>query len=314
MKNIFNFKILFAFLTLIFGAGLTSVAHAAPPAKAFGELPVAYDADISPDGKRLGAILNNSGNYLVYTALASDVTAEKNLISLGEGINPSYIKWVNNNRYVISVTKTEQFGKTPFNVGYIYTDDVSDSKKGRFLVKPRGFFRQWNNTVVDWLDDDPNHILMAYSKEQFDPYPSIYKVNVATGKDSRIKGRHLGVQYWITDDNAVPRIGRGQLENGNDVMIVYNPETEKWDSHEIYPGITPDTPIYSFLKNGSEIIIGDYNGRNTLGLYIYDLAQQRVTRSLFHNDNYDASGVIVSSDGETVLGAKYVADEKKRNS
>ena len=38
---------------------------------------------------------------------------------------------------------------------------------------------------------------------------------------------------------------------------------------------------------------------------------RKITRKLFHNDEYDASGVVVSSDGETVIGAKYVADEEE---
>ena len=311
MKNIFNFKNFSVFLTLIFCAGLTSVAHAAPPAKAFGELPVAYDADISPDGKRLAMILNNNGTYVVFSTLTDDITAEKNVIALGKGVKPSYIKWVNDDRYIVSISKTEKSGSTPFDVGYLYTNDASDDKKGRLLVKGGDIFRQFNNVVVDWLDDDPDHILMAYSTVEYDPYPSIYKVNVETGRDTRIQRGRPGVEFWITDDNAVPRIGRGQTDNGTDIMIVFNPETEKWDSFVEYPGLTPETPIYRFLKDGTEVIIGAYRGRDTLGLYVYDLKQRRITRSLFHNDNYDASGVIVSSDGETVLGAKYVADEEE---
>ena len=163
MKNIFNFKNFSVFLTLIFGAGLTSAAHAAPPAKAFGELPVAYDADISPDGKRLAMILNNNGTYVVFSTLTDDITAEKNVIALGKGVKPSYIKWVNDDRYIVSISKTEKSGSTPFDVGYLYTNDASDGKKGRLLVKSRDIFRQFNNVVVDWLDDDPDHILMALS-------------------------------------------------------------------------------------------------------------------------------------------------------
>ena len=47
------------------------------------------------------------------------------------------------------------------------------------LVKPKGIFRQFNDRVVDWLEDDPDHILMAYSDESNDPYPDIKKVKVA---------------------------------------------------------------------------------------------------------------------------------------
>ena len=55
-------------LILFVGLSLSN-AYAAPPAKAFGELPVSLDADISPDGQRIAVILNNNGEYGVYTCL-----------------------------------------------------------------------------------------------------------------------------------------------------------------------------------------------------------------------------------------------------
>jgi len=94
-------------------------------------------------------------------------------------------------------------------------------------------------------------------------------------------------------------------------MKIRNLETDAWESISQYPGLTNDTPIHRFLKNGNEIVISDYRGRDTLGLYIYDLSQRSITRTLFHNDEYDASGVVVSADGETVLGAKYVAEKEE---
>jgi len=65
------------------------------------------------------------------------------------------------------------------------------------------------------------------------------------------------------------------------------------------------------LKDGTELVIGDYRGKDTLGLYVYNLNQKTITRSLFHNDNYDASGVVLSKDGETVIGAKYTAESDR---
>jgi len=47
--------------------GMVSSSLAAPPAKAFGELPVAYDAAISPNGEELAIIINIRGTYGVIT-------------------------------------------------------------------------------------------------------------------------------------------------------------------------------------------------------------------------------------------------------
>jgi len=295
--------------SLIIGYLLTSAANAAPPAKAFGELPLSFDADITPDGKHVAVIVNIKGTYFAATRATKAGGSKMEAISLGESLRPRYIKWINNERYVISVEKSEVFRGTPFTVTHLYTKSLGEDE-GRFVLKSE-IFRQFNDRIVDWLEDDPDHILMAFSKVEFEPYPDIYRVEVATGKSRRIKRAMSGVEYWYADDTGTPRIGRGQTDAGKDVMRIYDAETDDWKREDKFPGLNAKTPIFGFLKNGKEMIIGDYNGRDTLGLYVYDFGAKAITRKLFHNDEYDASGVVVSSDGETVIGAKYVAEEEE---
>ena len=301
--------VLALFLTL----GATTESTAAPAAKAFGELPVGYDAAISPNGKELAIIVNVKGTYGIITQKvqkADGVNQEPWFLTLGKDVKPGYVKWINNNRFVVSVEKSEKYRTTPFTVGYLYTGDIN-TRKGRLVIKPKDMFRQFNNRVVDWLEDDPEHILMAYSDQEWDAYPDIKKVNVATGRGKTVKRGVTGIEYWYTDDNGVPLIGTGQTDNGNKRRIIFNTETGDWDSIKKYPGLDADTPIFGILKDGTELVIGDYRGKNTLGLYVYDIGRKQITRSLFHNENYDASGVVLSKDGETVIGAKYTAESDK---
>ena len=299
-----------AALALCFNFSNPVASHAAPPAKAFGELPVAYDAAISPNGEELAVIINHKGVYGVLARKTGDSSEKQWFLTLGKSIKPSYVKWVNNERFIVSVKKSEEFRSTPFTVGYLYSGDIN-TRKGGFVVKPRNMFRQFNNRVVDWLEDDPEHILMAYSDEQWDPYPDIKKVNVATGRDSIVKRGQTGIEYWRTDDNGIPLIGTGQTDSGKKRRIINRAGTKKWESIDEFPGLDAETPIFGSLNDGTELVIGDYRGKNTLGLYVYNLNQKQITRSLFHNDNYDASGVVLSKDGETVIGAKYTAESDK---
>jgi len=303
MKRIY----LTAFLVLI---GFTPV-QAAPPAKAFGELPVAYDAAISPDGKHIAVVLNIDGVYgVIVKEMDPDSKKKPTLLTLGEGIQPGYIKWVNNERWVTSVKKLEEYRNLPFMTSYLFSQDIVTRKSG-LVVKPKKLFRQFNDRVIDWLEDDPEHILMAYSDGEFDPYPDIKKVNVATGRDKTILRGRLGIEHWMTDDDGTPRLGWGQNERGKERMIIHDSKTGDWDSVDKYPGLKTDTRVYGILKDGTELVIGDYQGKDTMGLYIYNLGSKKITRKLFHNDNYDASGVILSKDGESVIGAKYVAEESE---
>ena len=156
------------FSTLIlsmFSAALhINSAVAAPPAKAFGELPVGYDAAISPNGEELAIIVNIKGTYGVIAQKLDGSTEKPWYLTLGKDIKPAYVKWVNNHRFVVSVEKSEKYRNTPFTVGFLFTGDLKE-RKGRLLVEPKDIFRQFNNRVVDWLEDDPEHILMAYSDD-----------------------------------------------------------------------------------------------------------------------------------------------------
>ena len=296
-------------VSLAIGCSAVSLSYAAPPPVSFGELPLIFDADISPDGKHIATVVNVKGVYYAASRKTKDNNAKMEVVSLGEDLRPRYIKWVNNERYVVAVEKSEVSRNTPYTVTQLFTKSLG-KKDGRLVVRAP-FFRQFNDRVVDWLEDDPDHILMAYSNTEFDPYPDIFKVRVDNGREKQVKRSIKGIEYWYTDDTGTPRIGRGQTESGINQMRIHNIDTGDWESFEKYPGLQPNTPIYGFLKNGSEMIIGDYKGRDTIGLYIYDMRARKITRKLFHNDEYDASGVVVSSDGETVIGAKYVADEEE---
>ncbi len=295
--------LLSTFIALQFSQG----SFAAPPATAFGQLPMVHDAAISPDGSRIAVIVNNKGTYGVIVQTIEGEQEKPWFSSMGDTLKPRYVKWVNNNRYVASVEKLEKFRDTPFTSRYLFSADI-ESKKPRLLVRPKGIFRQFNDVVVDWLEDDPEHILMAYSDKEFDSYPDIKKVNVANGRDRTVKRGTAGIEYWITGSNGTPRIGKGTFDKGTKKMVIYNTATKKWENSNNYPGLEADTNIYGILENGREMVIGAYEGKDTLGLYIYDLQAKKITRKVFHDESHDASGVVFSKNGESIIGAKYTAE------
>jgi len=84
-------------------------------------------------------------------------------------------------------------------------------------------------------------------------------------------------------------------------------DTDKWVDSAEFPGLDADVAVYGFTENSNEIIIGDYRGKDTIGLYVYDLNVKSITRKLYHNDKFDASGIVRSDAGE-VIGVNYTAD------
>ena len=302
------FRIILMAVLFAFGCSSTIFAKAPPP-ESFGTLPAIYDAAISPNGTEYASIANFKGQYIVNIGSLTGQKGKLRVIGLGKGVKPAYLKWVNNNRVIVSLWQSEVTRGVPFRVGYLYTLDTQ-TMKGKILVKSKGVFRQFNNIVVDWLEDDPDYILMSFDLDSNNQRPSLRKVNVETGRSTTVKGALTGVQHWYTDHDGNPRAGQGRRDNTDAdwVLKVKDATDGKWRESKHYPGLEGDTDIHGFTSDPNEMIISAYQGRDTIGLYIYNLKSKSITRKLYHNDKYDATGVVLSNDGNEVIGARYIAD------
>lgn len=326
-----NFKLVLAktlFVILLAVNSSTISLAKAPAPESFGTLPAIHDAAISPDGKEYAAITNREGQYLIWVASLDGEQGKPRLISLGEGVKPDYIKWVNDGRIIVSLWQSEITNGLPLNFGYLYTLDAK-TMKGKILINPQapsaerttrrlrrtgeGVLRQFNNIVVDWLENDPKHILMSYDELSNNLHPALYRVNVKTGHSVRVKRSITGVQKWYTDNNGNPRAGQGRMDTNDAswVLKIKDATDGKWRESKDYPGLEGDTKIHGFTSNADEMIIGAYQGQNTIGLYIYNLQSKSITRKLYHNDKYDSTGVELSNDGKHIVGAHYIADKPK---
>ena len=296
---------------LALSLGSMQNAHAAPPAEAFGELPNIYDAAISPDGDEIASIINHNGQYVISVSSLYRKSGEKpKVIGLGKGVKPSYVKWGNDTHVIVSFWQSQKIRSIPITSSYLFSFDTV-ALKGKVLVKPSAdVFRQYNATVVDWLEDEPDHILMSYDKLSNNEKPAIHKVNLTNGRNLMVQRGLSNITSWYTDASGEPRVGKGRKDNADatPVMRIRDMTEDKWYNANDYPGLDADTRIFGFTGQANELIIGDYRGKDTLGLYVYDLNTKSITRKIYHNDKYDAEGVVRSKDGDQIIGARYTAD------
>jgi len=283
---------------------------AAPLADAFGTLPNVYDAAISPDGKQIAIIVNIRGQYGVRVVTLGNGDEELRAVVLGEGVKPSWVKWANDERVLVGLWQSRKYRTTPYTMSFIYTLDAT-SMTGKILVETNEILRQDNSDVVDFLENDSDHILMAFSDvNQFQV--DINRVNVRTGKYRRIERTKKHVQQWYTDARGEPRVGRGLVDGVGKKerewnLIIRDADEDRWRNADEFPGLEADVRIFGFTDDPDELVIGDWAGRDTLGLYVYDLVKKEIARELFHHDTYDAGGLVVSRNG-AIIGASFVAD------
>ena len=305
----------FILLSIILAAGPAMAK--APAAEMFGKHARIHDAALSPDASELAIIENVKGKWIIRVVKLGADQEKPRIIGLNEKIVPGWIKWANDKQVLIDLTQSQNFKGLPIQVGMIYTLNTQ-LMKGKFLIEPEADeFRQFNNVVVDFLADDPDHILMAFTDSgQNNEEPDVRRVNVETGHYSRIVRGMKNIQWWHTDLTGKVRVAQGLDENINDEvrfrMMLRETSSDKWIDSKKFPGLDAGVNIEGFTKNPNELIVGTRrNGRNTTGLYIYDISKKSYTRTLFENDDYDASGVVLNGDGSEVIGARYTAEESE---
>lgn len=301
-----------------FSMTFAGAAQAAPDAALFGQLPQAHDAAISPDGKQIAILQNHKGTYFVNLV---DLTGSRSkseglrVVGLGDSIKPDYVKWIDDHRVVVSVRQTQMYRDFPIPIGFLHLIDSNTLEANVVVKAPKKSIRQFNNVVLDWLEDDPNHIIMQFASERDEQtLPDVRKVDVTTGRSKIVKRRFIGVNDWITDSNGEPRVGIGSRSEGQEAfMRILDPTTGEWETADDYPGLDPEEMfVVAVVDDGRSLVMSAYRGRDTRGLHRYDLAKKEWGEAIYQNDEYDVKNVLLSADGNQIVGASFTGETSER--
>ena len=299
---------------------LCSYANAASPSaglsvEAFSTLPQFEDVQLSPDGNKIAYLRHvKVKDEPVALLQVYDFTKKKPyylLSSDGEKVKINWYHWANNQKLAVSARYESKQGTAKFFRTRLYLMNYEQSdKKPQPVVSPMRLRHrktthvpQFMDTVVDWLPDDPGHILMAIDlDEAFSP--SVYKVSVNDYGMQRIERAKRNIRTWISDQQGKVRLGISlnystgeqqvliEQEDDWEPLFEYNAMEEKG----FYPrgfGLDPNILYYSAYK-------GDY-----LALYKMNL-KKRQSELVFADENYDVDGsLIYSSQSGDAIGVRH---------
>lgn len=310
-------------LTFILSFILLGAAHAnaaPPPVEAYAQIPALRDGAISPDGSHIAIIGEREGNWMVriidVTNISDPVVKSA---ALPKHSGARWVKWANNDRVLVSVEHTQRRGDgVLLEYRNIITID-RETMEGDILIRQKRQMaigsrvgsnaggRQFNDYVIDWLPHDPDHILMGFSEDDRNA-TDVQKVNVVTGRYDTLDKGGLNIQKFHTDLNSNVRIGEGRRDlDGRWQMMVRGLGQSRFGDADDYPGLNATSNIMGFTESPNELIIARRNGKNTLGLSVYNLQRKKFTRELFSHPQYDVSGVVYSNDRKKLVGARYIS-------
>jgi dipeptidyl aminopeptidase/acylaminoacyl peptidase len=220
------------------------------PVSAFASLPEISMMRLSPDGKKVASLVNQAANTLL---IAQDVDGKNASVLFtvdNNGRSINWFAWKNNDRLLVSVRMaSSRGGVTTIETRLISVRSNGDDLRNLVKFNPDGLHQfhdsQFQDKVVDWLPDDPDHILLAL--DILKPLaPDVYKVDINTGSRDKIQNGREYVFDWITDRQHRVRAAvktNYRFKNGSDSdyeVLFTLPDENEWKTAWKYAALSEE--------------------------------------------------------------------------
>ncbi|WP_421791187.1 alpha/beta hydrolase family protein [Hyphobacterium sp.] len=234
-----------------------------------------------------------------------------------------WVRWANNDTVLFATSEPNQ---DPFIDDTIYLRthlyalradmsaimrlDREPSNRGRRAHRRPQFMAQ----VVDFLPEDPDHILLAQNWRRSDTFDLI-RTNIRTADSEIILQDRNGTRDFITDRQAIVRLIWG-YPNGNadrDRFVEVRTDADAdWTDISTFFAADHDFFPLGFGTNPSTLYVASNHDADTLGLFTFDINAGAIRELVFRHPEFDIEGLIRDSTTDEVVGVTYIADERER--
>lgn len=271
------------------------------PVEAFANLPKISNVRLSPNGKYVVSLVNINNERLQGTAIKLlELATNKNsylLITDNKNYVIDQVVWANNDLLLVHTSYPDRKNNTPLvrtnllklNIHTRQTAHVITKK----LLKHLKYIPNILSTVVDYLPDDDDHILMSIAGFKYSGEHTVIKVAL-TDKPSFdvVQKLKRDVFSWLTDSQHRVRIAihrkkarykiKEKLPNTNSYKDLW--QFDIFSKQEVWPlgfGKAANILYVKALHQGKDAI------------FSVDLSDKELKKTLVYaNKNYDVQGVL----------------------
>ncbi|MEL7312764.1 MAG: prolyl oligopeptidase family serine peptidase [Pseudomonadota bacterium] len=302
-----------ALLLVVALLGSGTPLHAeAPPADAYAHLPEFTDLEIAPGGRYLAARVNVRN---VYRLVVLDLSTQPMSVAYGMSEDDKYhaawFEWASEDRLLISIgfVGNRGFGgQTETQERRLFSVKMGDGDLvPLFRPKRDEVPLQFQDDIVSFLHDDPDHILVQYSRT--DPSePLVYQVNVAgMQRHRRIERPRRTVRDWSADHKGNVRIGRGLTSNRQRTLFFKPDGEKKWRdfSHRVENADAVFRPV-GFSEEPNVAYVISNHEVDPAGLYRFDIEADAFGELIFNHDSVDIAGVNIDPQTQGIRSINFV--------
>lgn len=308
-------RVFSVFLVVSTFAAVSAIA-APPPVEAFGKREQISDLSMSPDGKRYAALQWIKGEevLIVFDMFAQDPGQRVRKLSLDasrrleEKVESVY--WLNNNTIaLVFMFEDVRWGSLSGETRLLAVNtDLTRMWPLPKPVKEARYNSQLQHNVIDFLDDDPEHILMAFDRRGYGGTLNVYRVTISTGGVEQLTLGGAKVAGYQTDQQGRVRL-RWSYPSGKAQVHFRTPDHDRWHIlFEKQRNETFDMWPEAFGKDPNRLLMGHTATNGFDELLEFDLSTKSVVAKIFSRPNADVTGVAEDRYTRAVIGY-YFEDE-----
>lgn len=285
------------------------------PVEHFSQLPKFTRPQLSPKGTMVAYVQNLQQNGIAVLTTFNLTTGEVLYLvqSDNEEMKINWFEWIDEETLVLSIRyASSRYGTDTVETRLVAIDAKKDRDEMRLLIKPKSggisdqHFSQFQDNVIDFLNGDPEHILIAVDLD-IPNMPSVYKLNVKTGRKSRIEKGKRKIRDWMTDQQGRVRIGMTLDYKDGDASTLIRGigEDDDWETYFEYNALTdPSIDPAGFDLDPNILYFKQYKG-DKRALYKIDLRTKQ-QELVFEDPDYDVNGrLIYSKKTGAVIGLNH---------
>ncbi|HEX7929883.1 MAG TPA: alpha/beta fold hydrolase [Sphingomicrobium sp.] len=276
------------------------------PVSVFAQLPVLRKPVLSPDGRRILARATTNGRGRLVFLDADRPEGKPQVIDIGNA-NIAALQWAGNQRLLMTVLSTDYiYGVIPVPILRLLAIDVATGQSRVVDRKSDGLY------AGDVLYADPSgDWALVASQDDIYSYPSVKRVDLATGSATLVEKARKDVWDWYADDEGIVRAGiayEGRRwtvwyrDKAGDPLQKTRGKFAKDDDSAV------DRVMFGPNNNGW-IVTNERTGR--FGLYRYDFASGAIGEAIFENPEVDLDDVSYDPASGTIYGISYQDDRPR---
>jgi dipeptidyl aminopeptidase/acylaminoacyl peptidase len=273
---------------------------------AFGKLPQAWGARLSPDGSKISFLHMVEADIPMLFVAGPDEKPRPVLASKPGDFDIRWCRWVSNDRllcgfYGITRDRGFQYGVTRL----VAVNSDGAEQKVLLQEKLKDQRTQFQDDVIDWLPDDPDHVLIAMPD---DSGTGVNRLNVHTGRTSVHHRVREGVFEWKSDGRGVVRL-RCHVTIDKSKWSYRLADDEEWQvlhEHDMTDVDDDYYPLGFGEDRNALLVFKPHQGR--MALWAEDLNKRIDDRLIYSHPDVDVGGPLRLGKFDRLVAVSYSTD------